>query len=172
MLIAEAVLGDGDQAHRLFAMLNPISHGATPEAVERYKVEPYVVAADIYTAPGHVGRGGWTWYTGSAGWLYRAGIEWILGIRKVDGMLRIAPCIPDAWPGFRATVRHGRTRYTIEVDRGAKPELVLDGKAVSADAINLADDGKDHLVRLRLGQPQRESGRNEERPASANELIS
>ncbi|CAN5341923.1 glucoamylase family protein [soil metagenome] len=148
MLIAEAMLGNGTRAAELFAMLNPIHKADRAEAVERYKVEPYVVAADVYSADGHVGRGGWTWYTGSAGWLYRAGVEWILGIRKEGETLRVAPAIPDAWDGFTATLRHGSATYRIIVAR-------TEGQA-AGDPIPLADDGQVHEIRILVprGQPQ------------------
>src|SRR6185295_7499635 len=99
-VIAFAALGDGERAAELFALLNPINHARTRADVERYKVEPYVIAADVYAEPPHVGRGGWTWYTGSAGWMYRAGLESILGIRVRGARLEIDPCIPGAWSGF------------------------------------------------------------------------
>ena len=97
-------------------MLNPISHAATKADAEHYKVEPYVVAADIYAAPGHVGRGGWTWYTGSAGWLYRCGIEAILGLRKSGDRLELDPSIPAEWKGFRIRYRFGSATFIIEVN--------------------------------------------------------
>jgi cyclic beta-1,2-glucan synthetase len=157
MIIAEAMQGHGDKAADLFAMLNPINHAATREAASRYKVEPYVVAADIYSAEGQVGRGGWTWYTGSAGWFYRAGIEWILGLRKEGDTLRIEPSIPASWPEFRATLRHGSSRYEITVTNasgkaGAVTSISLDGSplASSPAVVPLADDGKVHEVTVTL----------------------
>ena len=99
-VIAFATLGDGDKAAELFSLLNPINHASTRASVHRYKVEPYVVAADVYSVPPHVGRGGWTWYTGSAGWMYRAGLESILGLRLQGAFLLLAPCIPKHWPRF------------------------------------------------------------------------
>ena len=95
-VIAFAMLGDGDKAGELFSMLNPINHANTRAGIHRYKVEPYVACADVYSMPPHVGRGGWTWYTGSAGWMYRAGLEWILGFRLRGKTLLIDPCIPSA----------------------------------------------------------------------------
>ena len=157
LLIAEAMQGRGDKAAALFAMLNPINHAATREAAARYKVEPYVVAADIYSAKGHVGRGGWTWYTGSAGWFYRAGIEWILGLRKEGNTLRIEPSMPALWPGFRATLRHGSAHYEITVENpagsaGPVSALTLDGRSmpVAPASIALVDDGKVHQVTATL----------------------
>lgn len=131
-ILAFAELGAGDKAADLFALVNPINHGRTPAEVERYKVEPYVVAADVYSVAPHAGRGGWTWYTGAAGWMYRAGIEGILGIRREGNFLVVDPCIPAAWPGFEATVNVASTRYDIRVDNAATgdrdaPRAVLDG---------------------------------------------
>lgn len=129
-VLAFARLGAGDKAHDLFALLNPINHARTPDETERYKVEPYVVAADIYSVAPHVGRGGWTWYTGSAGWMHRAGVEGILGIRREGDFLLVIPCIPSAWPGFEATVTLEQTVCRIEVRAGSEegePYSVLDG---------------------------------------------
>ena len=149
--MAFARRGEGGRAVDLFDMLNPIGRATTPSAVERYKVEPYVVAADVYAASGHVGRGGWTWYTGSAGWLYRSGIEWILGIRKEGDRLRLDPRIPEDWPGFKATLRHGHSIYDIVVDRaGAAPAGVIVDGADAKMPIELVDDGKRHEVRMAL----------------------
>jgi len=126
-ILALAKLGETEKAASLFALLNPINHARTFEEVERYKVEPYVVAADVYSVPPHVGRGGWTWYTGSAGWMYRAGVEGILGISREREFLVIDPCIPDAWPGFEARVTVASTTYDIDIRRGPIRLAVLDG---------------------------------------------
>ena len=157
-VIAFAMLGDGDKAGELFTMLNPISHSDTPDAVQRYKVEPYVVSADVYSTSPHVGRGGWTWYTGSAGWMYRAGLEWILGFRLQGTTLLLDPCIPKTWPGFKLTFRYHSARYDIEVvnPQGVCRGVVrteLDGKALPGNGgrIALADDGTTHRVRVVLG---------------------
>jgi cellobiose phosphorylase len=104
-IFAFAQLGEGDQAGALFAMLNPIHHCATPDAALRYRVEPYVACADVYSVEPHAGRGGWTWYTGSAGWLYRAGLEAILGFRVRGELLAIDPRLPRAWPGYEIVFR-------------------------------------------------------------------
>ncbi len=157
-VIAWALQGDGDKAGDLFAMLNPIRHSLTAADAYRYKVEPYVVAADVYAAPGHVGRGGWTWYTGSAGWLYRAGLEWILGLLRHGDELLLDPCIPRGWPGFELTVQHGAARYRITVEnphhvvRGIAA-AELDGAALTERPlrIRLADDGAEHIVRVTMG---------------------
>ena len=114
-VIALAQLDQGDRAAGLFRLLNPINKTRTETDTQRYRVEPYAVAADVYAAPPHVGRGGWTWYTGAAGWLYRAGLESILGMRIEGDTLWVNPCIPGAWPGFEVRYRHGETPYVIEV---------------------------------------------------------
>jgi cyclic beta-1,2-glucan synthetase len=157
-VIAFAMLGDGDKAGDLFSLLNPINHANTPAAIERYKVEPYVACADVYSMPPHVGRGGWTWYTGSAGWMYRAGLEWILGFRLRDATLLLDPCIPKTWPSFRIVFRYRSARYDIRVEnpRDVSRGVVraeLDGNALPENQarIPLADDGISHLVRVVLG---------------------
>ncbi|MFN0114903.1 MAG: GH36-type glycosyl hydrolase domain-containing protein, partial [Paracoccaceae bacterium] len=114
-ILAHTRLGDGDAAGRLFAMLNPINHALTAEAAERYKVEPYVVAADVYSTPPHDGRGGWTWYTGAAGWMYRAGIEGLIGLTRVGDHLRLNPCFPKAWPKVTAEVTLGQARFRVTI---------------------------------------------------------
>ena len=150
---------------RLFDLFNPIHHSRDAEAVERYKVEPYVVSADVYSVPPYIGRGGWTWYTGSGAWLYRAGLEAVLGFQLQGERLRIDPCIPKAWPGFELCYqRRGKgeavTTYAIEVmnpdqvSRGVKL-IELDGQTLAAgDAVTLADDGEEHALRVTLGEPQ------------------
>ena len=112
-VIAYARLGEGDKAAALFWLLNPINHALGRADLRRYKVEPYVVAADVYAAADHLGRGGWTWYTGSAAWLYRAGMEEILGVRVSGSSLHLDPCIPNGWPGFEINLRRGSTRFII-----------------------------------------------------------
>jgi cyclic beta-1,2-glucan synthetase len=157
-VMAFAALGEGDKAARLLAFINPINHARTREDVHRYKVEPYVVAADVYATAPHVGRGGWTWYTGSAGWIHRAGMESILGLRLQGAMLHFDPCIPKAWTGFEISLRHGSARYEIWIEN---PDGVGRGIAsASVDEaiiterplrVRLADDGAVHRVRVRLG---------------------
>ena len=157
-VMAFAELGEGDKAAGLFSLLNPINHARARADVHRYKVEPYVVAADVYAAPGHIGRGGWTWYTGSAGWMQRAGIESILGVRMQGEFLRLDPCIPKDWPRFEVTVRYGSARYEITVenpDGGTRGILsaTLDGSAMTQRPIRLLllDDGMTHHVQVTLG---------------------
>jgi cyclic beta-1,2-glucan synthetase len=156
-VLAFAQLGDGDRAAELFALLNPVNHGRTSEEVARYRAEPYVVAADVY-APPQSGRGGWTWYTGSAGWMYRVGIEAILGITLRRGAIHVDPCIPKTWPGFEVVYRPSAATYRIVVEnpdgvnRGVA-RLELDGVAITGQDVGLAHDGSEHLVRVVLGTP-------------------
>ena len=117
-IFAHTELGQPDRAMQLFSMINPINHSRTPDDTARYRVEPYVMAADVYSVAPHTGRGGWTWYTGSAGWMYRAGLEAILGITREGKFLRVKPCIPNSWPGFEASITVGKARYDIHVTRG------------------------------------------------------
>ena len=147
-ILAHAGLGDGDRAAALFNMLNPINHSLTAADAARYRVEPYVVAADIYSVAPHEGRGGWTWYTGAAGWMYRAGIEGILGLRREGDSVTVAPVLPKAWPGFAATLAIGTTRCTIAVTRGETAAASLDGVAVTEARIPL--DGADHRFELQI----------------------
>ncbi|SOD93332.1 GH36-type glycosyl hydrolase domain-containing protein [Caenispirillum bisanense] len=160
-IMAFARLGRGDTAARVFSLLNPINHARSPERAARYKVEPYVVAADVYSVAPLTGRGGWTWYTGSAGWMYRAGIESILGLRQQGAVLHVAPCIPAAWPGFKATLRQGTTRYEITVENPDRAgsgigsgiaAAVLDGDEVDVTAgLSVPLDGSAHCLRVVLG---------------------
>jgi cyclic beta-1,2-glucan synthetase len=159
-VLAFAALGDGDKAGELFSILNPINHASTRAGVQRYKVEPYVMPADVYSEPPHVGRGGWTWYTGSASWMYQAGIESILGFRLRGATLRIDPCIPRAWPSYEIDFRYHSAAYAIVVEnplgvsRGVA-SIELDGQALADVAgIPLADDGVGHHVRVVLGEPR------------------
>ncbi|HKY47284.1 MAG TPA: glucoamylase family protein [Acidimicrobiia bacterium] len=156
-VIAFATLGDGDRAGELFGLLNPINHASTRAGIHRYRVEPYVAAADVYSEAPHVGRGGWTWYTGSAGWMYRAGVEWILGFRLRGTRLVIDPCIPRAWRGFEIAFRYHASRYEVQVTNpnGATKGVValaLDGVELPPDSeLILVDDGATHQVRVTMG---------------------
>jgi cyclic beta-1,2-glucan synthetase len=158
VVLAYALLRDGDRAGELFALLNPVNHTATRAGVHRYKVEPYVAAADVYAVPPHTGRGGWTWYTGSASWMYRVAVESILGIERRGTSLRVSPCIPRSWPGFSVRLQHGTSVYHIEVENpggvthGIR-HLEVDGDRIDGDRIALSDDGSVHAVRIILGLP-------------------
>jgi cyclic beta-1,2-glucan synthetase len=157
-ILAVAALGDGGKAAELFSLINPINHASTRAGVYRYKVEPYVMAADVYTEPPHVGRGGWTWYTGSAGWMYQAGIEGILGFRLRGTTLVLEPCIPPAWPSYQIDFRYHTARYAIIVEnpngvsRGVASSE-LDGRTLADGEVEipLVDDGATHAIRVVLG---------------------
>jgi cyclic beta-1,2-glucan synthetase len=161
-VMAFARLGLGDDAMELFHMINPINHARTPEGVERYRVEPFAVAADVYAHPAHVGRGGWSWYTGSAGWMYQAAVGDLLGLRRTGDTFSVDPCIPAMWPGFSFDWRVGRTLYRVTVQnpehqhRGVLT-ATLDGTPVHARAIPLVDDGGSHDVTIVLGGPEAEA---------------
>ncbi len=157
-VLAFAELGDGDRAGELFSIINPINHASTRAGIHRYKVEPYVACADVYSAAQHVGRGGWTWYTGSSGWMYRTAVEGILGIHVRGRMLVVNPCIPRAWTGFEVTHRCGSSRYriTVENPHGVSQGVVkasLDGQEIPASPcqIALVDDGIYHYGVVTLG---------------------
>jgi cyclic beta-1,2-glucan synthetase len=150
-------LGQADRAIDLFRMINPIYHADTAEKVDIYKVEPYVIAADVYSVPPHTGRGGWTWYTGSAAWMYRLGIEAILGIRREGGELTIRPSIPKDWSSYEVTYRFGAAIYHIRVENNhhenqQETTLTLDERLLPEDRIPLIDDGREHHVVLALGK--------------------
>jgi cyclic beta-1,2-glucan synthetase len=148
-VIALAEMGRADEAYRVFRMLNPVNHAADEAAAERYRVEPYVVAADIYSEGDKGGRGGWTWYTGSAGWLYRAAVEGILGIRKDGKNLVVNPALPGHWDGYSATLRLAGATYRIRVAREAGrkiPAVEIDGKKVKGPGFQLADEGEFEVV--------------------------
>ena len=158
---AFAEMGQSDRAMEVFRLLNPVNHATDPDKVQQYRVEPYVIAADVYGVQPHVGRGGWTWYTGSAGWMYRLGVESILGLHRMGNALRIDPRIPTDWPGFEMTYCHGRggagdTFYHItvrnpeRVPRGVK-QVTLDGKPLPGNLVPMARDGRRHEVVVEMG---------------------
>ena len=150
-VLARAVAGDGEGALELFQMLNPLNHARTAAEVATYKVEPYVVAADVYTAEGQRGRGGWTWYTGSASWMYRVGLEAILGFTRRGATLQLLPCVPAAWGEYAIDYRFGRSLYSLRVVRGGgTPGITLDGESVEGSAIPLVDDGRPHTAVFRI----------------------
>ncbi len=162
-IIAWCRLGDGDKAFELFHLLNPLTHTRTPNEVRQYAGEPYVMAADIYTADPHKGHAGWTWYTGAAGWMYQAGIEWILGLRRRGKRLYICPCIPCEWPEYSASYHFGRARYIITVKNPSHKSsggtaLQMDGQEfdltqndmMDSPYVELCDDGKVHEIVLTM----------------------
>jgi cyclic beta-1,2-glucan synthetase len=156
VVMAMARLGAGDEALELFHMLNPANHTRTPAGVQRYAAEPYVVAGDVYAHPAHPGRGGWTWYTGSAGWMYRAGLESVLGLRRHGSTFEVDPCIPSSWPEYSVAWRVGGTRYEIRVSNPQRrcrgvAAAKLDDAPVDPASIPLADDGAVHRVTIVLG---------------------
>jgi cyclic beta-1,2-glucan synthetase len=171
-VMAVARLGNGDEAVELFHMLNPINHTRSAADVERYKAEPYATAGDVYAHPAHAGRGGWTWYTGSAGWMYRAGLESILGLKRHGASFELDPCIPAAWPEYSIFWRFGRSRYEISVSnpehrcRGIA-EAELDGNPVDPTAIPLVDDGATHRVRVVVGERMQSTPRPTRRGTAA-----
>jgi cyclic beta-1,2-glucan synthetase len=156
VVMALARLGCGDEAAELFHMLNPINHTRNATDVDRYKTEPYVLAGDVYARAPHAGRGGWSWYTGSAAWMYRAGLESMLGLRRRGDTFSVAPCIPSSWPGFEIEWRVGRTQYVIAVanpgrqSRGVSTVFLDDVIVTNPAEIPLVDDGLLHRVRIAM----------------------
>ena len=156
---AFAALGKTDLAERLFRMINPVYHSDTADKARLYRVEPYVVAADVHSEPPHAGRGGWTWYTGSAGWMYRLGIEAILGLVPRGDRLRFRPRLPNHWVGYRLTYRWRRSTYHVHATqerRAGEPDIRvrLDGREVPGEEIPLVDDGAVHRVDIHLRTPR------------------
>jgi cyclic beta-1,2-glucan synthetase len=155
LALAFAEQGNGDKAVELLQMLNPIEHAREPEETQNYKVEPYAIVADVYNLPGHIGRGGWTWYTGSASWVYRVWVEGVLGFKLHGDKLEINPAIPKEWPGFSMVYRYRSATYEIRVENphgigNGVTRLEVDGAPV--ETIQLADDGQTHQVVVRLGE--------------------
>jgi cellobiose phosphorylase len=153
--MATALIGETERAWELFALLNPINHGGTAKGIATYKVEPYVVAADVYAVPPHTGRGGWTWYTGSAGWMYRLLVETLLGANLEGDRLRLAPRLPKAWPSFKIHYRYRETVYHITISRRTgtvAPErrITIDGQVNPGDTFALVDDRREHLVDFKV----------------------
>ena len=171
-ILAHAQLGHGDRAEALYRMVNPINHATDAASVERYRVEPYVVAADVYSQDRHVGRGGWTWYTGSAGWMYRVGIETILGVTLARGALRIDPCIPSGWKNYEVTYRTSTAEFRIAVEnpdgvcRGVR-RVEVDGAEQSDGLVPIAGVAGTHEVRVVLGQLSARLSRTTSRHAEA-----
>ena len=155
--MAFAALGDSRRAWDVLAIINPVNHAASPEGMATYKVEPYVVAADVYARSPHIGRGGWTWYTGSAAWLYRLIVDSLLGLRLKGEQLHLEPCLPAEWTGFTVHYRYRETVYHIAVQQtrvGAREtKLVVDGAQQADGAVRLVDDHQEHSVELRICAP-------------------
>jgi cyclic beta-1,2-glucan synthetase len=156
-VIALARLGMGNEAMELFHMLNPVNHMRNQDDVERYRAEPYAVAADVYAHPAHIGRGGWTWYTGSAGWMYQAAIHGLLGLRRSGATIAVNPSIPSVWTGYSVEWTIGRTRYRFTISNPEQrcqgvASATLDGALVDANAIPLHDDGGIREVTITLGR--------------------
>ena len=153
LTMAFAELGDRDRAWELFQMINPVNHGSSAREIATYKVEPYVVAADVYSISLHKGRGGWTWYTGSAGWMYQLITGSLLGLIREGGSLRFAPCIPPGWEAFSVDYRFREAIYHIRFMQTADEQVMavtLDGVRQSADSILLADAPGEHTVEILL----------------------
>jgi cellobiose phosphorylase len=153
--MALALMGESERAWELFALLNPIHHGRTAQQIATYKVEPYVVAADVYAVAPHTGRGGWTWYTGSAGWMYRLLMETLLGVNLEGDQLRLTPRLPKSWPSCKIHYRFRQTVYHITItrlisDAPGADQLFLDGKELAAETIPLVDDRREHSVELKI----------------------
>ncbi|MES2538525.1 MAG: glucoamylase family protein [Pseudomonadota bacterium] len=155
--MAFAKMGDSRRAWELLDMINPVNHGSTPEQVATYKVEPYVIAADVYAVSPHVGRGGWTWYTGSSGWMYRLIVESLLGLKLEVDELTVTPCLPADWTSFKLHYRYRETMYHIEVLQTPSSDggfsLRVDGLEQPGRLIHLADDRVEHAVEIRVGVP-------------------
>jgi cyclic beta-1,2-glucan synthetase len=150
-VLATAMRGDGERAVALFQLLNPLERTRTPEGVAVYRTEPYAVAADVYSAEGHVGRGGWTWYTGSASWMYRVALEAILGFTRRGDRFRVDPRVPASWPEFRLEYRYGSAVYEVQVERphaarAGTQKVMLDGRVLEGEWVELVDDGGRHSV--------------------------
>jgi len=151
--MAFALLGESERAWGLFALLNPVHHGGTPRQIATYKVEPYVVAADVYAVSPHRGRGGWTWYTGSAGWMYRLLIETLLGVNLEGDFLRLAPRLPKSWTTYKIHYRYRQTVYHITITRLAADSadanrLAVDGEEMPGTTFPLRDDRLEHAVEM------------------------
>jgi cellobiose phosphorylase len=152
--MAFAAMGDSARAWELLSIINPLKHGSTPEEVAIYRAEPYVVAADVYALPPHTGRGGWTWYTGAAGWMYRLIIESLLGLRLDVDRLCFTPCIPADWKSYLLHYRYRETFYHITVTRagpGCKVvSVTVDGLVLSDGSVHLVDDRREHFVEIKI----------------------
>jgi len=161
MVMAFAKLGDREKTEELLKLINPIHHGTTADQVATYKVEPYVMAADVYGVAPHTGRGGWTWYTGSAGWMYQLIFEYFLGIKKEGSSLRFEPCIPLSWESFSVVYQFQETQYRILIKRDETKkitEIWLDGILLSYESLPLLNDKKKHEVQITVGTVKQVNG--------------
>ena len=156
--MAFVALGDAARAWELFTLLNPLNHAQSPAALALYKTEPYVIAADVYAHAPHTGRGGWTWYTGSAGWMYQFILESLLGLKLEVDRLYFSPCVPADWKSFQVHYRYRETVYHITVRQTSiadgRPRLTVDGVEMAGPAIPLVDDHRQHGVELRVQSAQ------------------
>ena len=157
-VLATAMQGDGDRALELFQLINPLERTRTADGVATYRAEPYVVAADVYSAEGNVGRGGWTWYTGSASWMYRVGLEAILGFTREGDRFRIDPRVPSGWPELGLEYRFGQATYRVTVvepgrARAGAQVVEMDGEVLESEWVALRDDGRAHQVTVRPKVP-------------------
>lgn len=155
VIIAESILGLGDKATEFYRMINPIEHTRTKDAVNKYKVEPYVIPADVYGAENLIGRGGWTWYTGSSSWFYKAGIEYILGVKIQNNVLTINPCISKDWKEYSIRYKFGRSIYNIQVKNlysknTGITRFVVNGQEIPEKKIRLIDDGKIYEIEIEM----------------------
>ena len=155
--MAFALMGDHERAWDLATLLNPVNHAGSPEQIATYKVEPYVIAADVYAVAPHTGRGGWTWYTGSAGWMYRLLIETLLGVNLEGDQLRLTPRMPKSWSSYKIHYRYRQTAYHITItrldaDTEGATQLLLDGKEQAAKTIPLVDDRLEHFVDMKVAK--------------------
>jgi cellobiose phosphorylase len=154
--MAFAALGDHQHAWELLTIINPVNHAKSQEGIAAYKVEPYVVAADVYALTPHIGRGGWTWYTGSGGWMYRLVVESLLGLRLEVDKLYIEPCLPADWKMYKVHYRYRETIYHITVlqiqSSDGDPSLTVDGVKTADNGISLVDDRQEHSIEVRIVQ--------------------
>jgi len=150
--MAYAIMGEADRSWELFGLLNPVQHGMTTEQISIYKIEPYVVAADVYACAPYAGRGGWSWYTGSSSWMYRLLVEMLLGVNRSGNKLILSPLLPQSWNSYKVHYRFGQTVYHITFNRitdDSMLRLILDGKVLSDNKVlSLDDDGKEHFVEM------------------------
>src|SRR5690606_34773512 len=158
LVMAYAALGEREKTWELVKLINPVNHGSSQEAIQQYKVEPYVIAADVYGVEGHKGRGGWTWYTGSAGWMYQLLVEWFIGLKKKGNELWFEPCLPPDWPSVKVLYRYMDTFYQIELIQnnvhGQESWMEVNGRRQDSTVLTLDNDGGNHEVRIHVEAKQ------------------